>query len=265
MNSARNPAPNLPVAQQWYSLKKFGDSTLLKETFVAPLFQSNIWFIQGRACNVAIDSGLGLVPLRPVLAEANSRPITLALTHAHRDHIGGAHEFDHVCIHRLEAEDARTATDNLPLNVDLWPEHLADAFEQAGYECRCGMLSALPTTSFAWSDTELRPTSVNRELEEGDIIDLGDRAFEVLHLAGHSPGSVGFFERTTRTLYSGDAIYDGPLLYEIPGANLTHYRDTMERLMRLDIAEVRPGHGPVFGKARLIEIARTMLDLWEQL
>jgi len=43
-------------------------------------------------------------------------------------------------------------------------------------------------------------------VRDGDIIDLGDRAFEVLHLPGHSPGSIALFEAATKTLFSGDAI-----------------------------------------------------------
>ena len=44
---------------------------------------------------------------------------------------------------------------------------------------------------------------------------LGDRHFEVLHLPGHSPGSIGLWERRTGILFSGDALYDGPLLDEL--------------------------------------------------
>jgi glyoxylase-like metal-dependent hydrolase (beta-lactamase superfamily II) len=43
------------------------------------------------------------------------------------------------------------------------------------------------------------------------VIDTGDRHFEVLHLPGHSPGSIGLWEERSGTLFSGDAIYDGPL------------------------------------------------------
>jgi glyoxylase-like metal-dependent hydrolase (beta-lactamase superfamily II) len=52
------------------------------------------------------------------------------------------------------------------------------------------------------------------------VIDLCDRVFEVLHLPGHSPGSIGLWERQTGTLFSGDAIYDGPLLDELRDSNI---------------------------------------------
>ena len=47
------------------------------------------------------------------------------------------------------------------------------------------------------------------------MVDIGNRHFEVLHLPGHSPGSIGLWEEASGTLFSGDAVYDGPLLDEL--------------------------------------------------
>ena len=47
-----------------------------------------------------------------------------------------------------------------------------------------------------------------RSLEHGDMVDLGDRAFEVVHTPGHSPGGIGLFERRSGIFLSGDIIYD---------------------------------------------------------
>ena len=49
-------------------------------------------------------------------------------------------------------------------------------------------------------------------MTDGDVIDLGDRAFEVVHTPGHSPGGIGLFEAKTGIFLSGDIIYDGPLI-----------------------------------------------------
>jgi len=87
------------------------------------------------------------------------------------------------------------------------------------------------------------------------VVDLGDRAFEVLHLPGHSPGSIGLWEAATGTLFSGDAIYDGPLLDEIAGADIPAYRRTMERLLKLPVQVVHGGHDDSFGAERLAQIA----------
>ncbi|TIT32768.1 MAG: MBL fold metallo-hydrolase, partial [Mesorhizobium sp.] len=58
---------------------------------------------------------------------------------------------------------------------------------------------------------KILPAPAGRLLEGGDVVDLGDRAFEVIHTPGHSPGGIALFEKKTGILLSGDIIYDGPL------------------------------------------------------
>ena len=91
------------------------------------------------------------------------------------------------------------------------------------------------------------------------MIDLGNRQFEVLHLPGHSPGSIGLWEAASGTLFSGDAVYDGPLLDALHHSDRTAYARTMERLLSLPVQVVHAGHDPSFGRERLHEIARAYL------
>ena len=105
-----------------------------------------------------------------------------------------------------------------------------------------------------------KPARVTRLIDEGHIIDLGDRQFEVLHLPGHSPGSIGLWEAATGTLFSGDAVYDGPLLDELHHSNVADYCTTMQRLLELPVNVVHGGHYPSFGRERLQQIARAYLD-----
>ena len=84
--------------------------------------------------------------------------------------------------------------------------------------------------------------------------------FEVLHLAGHSPGSAGLWEAKTGTLFSGDAIYDGPLLDRLPESNIEDYLATMQRLQALPVSVVHAGHDPSFGRDRLIDITERFIE-----
>ncbi|WP_158967449.1 hypothetical protein [Paraglaciecola sp. L3A3] len=57
----------------------------------------------------------------------------------------------------------------------------------------------------------------------------------MLHLPGHLTGSIGLWEVKSRTLFSGDAIYDRSLLDEFPDANINDYLATIQRLIDLPI------------------------------
>ena len=91
------------------------------------------------------------------------------------------------------------------------------------------------------------------------MLDLGDRAFEVLHLPGHSPGSIGLWEAATGVLFSGDAVYDGPLLDELDGSDVVAYVATMRRLRELPVGVVHAGHEASFGRERLVELCDAYL------
>ena len=97
----------------------------------------------------------------------------------------------------------------------------------------------------------VRPAPANRIVDEGDVIDNGDRHFEVLHLPGHSPGSIDLCEEASATLFSGDAIYDGPLPDALPGSDIPAYVGTMPRLRELPVNVVHASHDPSFGRDRL--------------
>ncbi len=105
----------------------------------------------------------------------------------------------------------------------------------------------------------MRPAVPTRLVAEGSIVDTGDRSFEVLHLPGHSPGSIGLWEAATGILFSGDAIYDGPLLDQLARSNIADYIATMHRLRELPVRVVHAGHDPSFGRARLVELVDAYL------
>ena len=95
------------------------------------------------------------------------------------------------------------------------------------------MITALPHPGYDLSSFCVRAAPMVRAIIEGDVIDLGDRVFEVLHLPGHSPGGIGLLEKNTGTLFSGDLIYDGPLLDSLQSSSIPDYIRSFERLREL--------------------------------
>jgi glyoxylase-like metal-dependent hydrolase (beta-lactamase superfamily II) len=196
--------------------------------------------------------------LPAIFGSESRRSLVAVATHCHLDHIGGMYEVPERLAH--EAEVAVLAE---PVQVPLVGSDIDDdaraMLTEAGYPIGEFLLTAVPDSSFDLTAFRTVPTSATRHLVDGDVIDLGDRAFEVLHLPGHSPGSIGLWEPSTRTLFSGDAIYDGPLLDELPESNIEQYCETMRRLLDLPVSVVHAGHDPSFSRARLVEIATDYL------
>ncbi|WSV26244.1 hypothetical protein OG554_35785 [Streptomyces griseus] len=62
-------------------------------------------------------------------------------------------------------------------------------------------------------------------------------------------------EERTGVLFSGDAVYDGYLIDDLPDSDVPAYRRSMERLAQLDVSVVHPGHGRSFDQTRLRELA----------
>jgi glyoxylase-like metal-dependent hydrolase (beta-lactamase superfamily II) len=116
------------------------------------------------------------------------------------------------------------------------------------------LVDAVPAGEPLATMVRIAPVAVTHVLDEGDVIDLGDRAFEVLHLPGHSPGSIGLWDAASGALFSGDAVYDGPLLDELDGSDIDAYLATMDRLRALPVTVVHAGHEPSFGRRRLVEL-----------
>ena len=87
--------------------------------------------------------------------------------------------------------------------------------EQAGDHMHEPLFVTAQPPGFTAGSFRQQPCAQVSEIGEGDVVDLGDRAFEVVHLPGHSPGSIGLWDPSAGTLFSGDAIYDGPLLDEL--------------------------------------------------
>lgn len=247
---------DLTVAPRWFERKRVSDDiTLLWEPHVHPLVRCNIWHVCGREKDLLIDTGLGTASLKDEIEDLIDKPLAALATHIHFDHVGGLHEFDERIVHVDEAEGMADYQRFSGLSREALGSEVLEALAAAGYPIDDDFLiNAVPREGFSPDEFSITSTRATRIVGEGTEIDLGDRHFEVLHLPGHSPGSIGLWEEATGTLFSGDAIYDGPLLDELEGCDIPNYVATMKRLKELPVRVVHGGHDPSFGQERMIEI-----------
>jgi glyoxylase-like metal-dependent hydrolase (beta-lactamase superfamily II) len=233
------------AAGPWYEIQNIdhGLSRIL-ENHVAPWLRCNMWLIRGRERNLLIDSGMGLRPLKPEIVALGERPVAAVCTHSHFDHIGCAHEFDTRLGHHSEA--------SIYASPDL---DRSCASSWIGAE----LLTALPYEGYDLRQFRLTPAPLTGHLDDGDVLDTGDRVFNVLHLPGHSPGSIALYERAARTLFSGDVIYDGMLIDNAWHSDAETYRESLLRLKDLPVEQVHAGHEASFGRDRLHELIDSYL------
>jgi glyoxylase-like metal-dependent hydrolase (beta-lactamase superfamily II) len=252
------------VAGPWFRRETFADSvTLLSEPYVDAFARCNIWHVRGRERDLLIDTGLGICSLREAARDLFQRPVTAVITHSHFDHIGGAHEFAERWGHAEELAEMAAPSGFSGLTADALGQDVVAQLRRAGYAIPDALLSGLPHQAYRLEQFEIRSAPLTQTVEDGDVVQLGDRAFEVLHLPGHSPGSIGLLERATKTLFSGDAVYDGPLLFELPGSSIEAYARSLRRLLELDVDVVHAGHDESFGRAQLRAISEAYLRRWQ--
>jgi glyoxylase-like metal-dependent hydrolase (beta-lactamase superfamily II) len=108
----------------------------------------------------------------------------------------------------------------------------------------------LPPAPYQSATYVVKSAPATRLLDDGDMIDLGDRQFEVIHTPGHSPGGIALWEAATATLFSGDIVYDGPLIEDTYHADSIDYHRSMVRLYNLPVRVVHGGHFPSYDGAR---------------
>jgi glyoxylase-like metal-dependent hydrolase (beta-lactamase superfamily II) len=239
------------VAERWYEHETLEDGVFrITEPNVDPFLRANLFLVRGRDRDLLVDAGLGLASIREQLATLFDGPVVAVATHRHFDHTGGLHEFDEVVVHRDDADAVSNAEGFASLRIEDYPPE-----ELSGYEPPPSLLTALPRDGFDPASYAVTPVTPTRVVEEGDEIDLGDRRFEVLHLPGHAPGEIGLWEADTRTLYSGDCVYEsGVLLDELPESDVPAYVRSMIRLRDFPVRVVHGGHDDSFGRERLLEL-----------
>lgn len=231
----------LDVARNWYATHRIGDGiTHIHEMHVASWLRCNIWHVQGRDRDLIIDTGMGLRPLVDEIATLSERPVTAIMTHSHFDHAGGLCQFPDRCGHRAEADVIAHPT-------------ATNTVADVGF-VRAETFTALPYAGFSYDQFTVQPAPLTQLLDDGDVLDLGDRVLHVLHLPGHSPGSIALYEAATGTLFSGDVIYDGALIDDLYHSDAEQLRASHARLKELPVTTVHAGHYPSFGRDRMTQI-----------
>ena len=231
--------------EDWYRIRHVGDDvTHVDEPHIEEFYRCNIWHVRGRDRDMLVDSGMGVVSLREHVPVVTEKACLAVASHTHFDHIGCHHEFADRAVHSAEADLLARPT---RANTLADPYVTDDIF------------TALPPEPYVSAEYAVAKAPATRLVEDGDIIDLGDRHFEVIHTPGHSPGGIALWEAASGILFSGDIVYDGPLIEDTYHANAADYLASMKRLLDVPVRIVHGGHFPSYNGDRHRAIIRAWL------
>jgi glyoxylase-like metal-dependent hydrolase (beta-lactamase superfamily II) len=137
----------------------------------------------------------------------------LIATHGHPDHFEASSRFHdqrtYIAMHEEE---------------EAFIQHIGPAFYQA-----MGMI--------------MPKFRVDFHLQEGDLI-LGSKRLQVIHTPGHSPGAISIYWPEARVLITGDVAFkEGVGRTDFPGCSGAALKESILRLMGLDVEYLLPGHG----------------------
>ena len=93
----------------------------------------------------------------------------------------------------------------------------------------------------------VNPIEPGNVLNEGDTVTFGNTVLHVLHIPGHSPGSLVFWNKEQKCVFTGDVIFQGSYgRTDFPDGNhealMTGIRTKL--LTMPDDTVIYPGHGP---------------------
>ncbi len=225
------------------------------------------WLVQGVDRAVLLDTGMGVVPIRPVAEQLTNRPITVINTHYHFDHVGGNREFDEIAIHEVGA----------PLIEMDYPKELCEAYlDYAHRQLEAAQVYRVLDKEFFWlltAESDPRPfpdtfdgarwriasSKATKKLTDGDRIDLGQRELTVLFTPGHSPDCICLMDERNGLLFGGDTINAGPIYAHFPDSDVSALARSTARLAELaDSVRLLTSHhyGRVLAEPQLLhEIA----------
>ncbi len=180
--------------------------------------------IVGKHHALLFDTGYGYGDLKAVVRSITDKPLYVLNSHGHVDHACGNEAFGGAYIH--------------PLDMALCREHNGPQMRRAELD-----VAEVPAVFDLDAHLRLGPGEL-KPVGEGDRFDLGGITLEVLHLPGHTAGSIGLWCLEKKLLYVGDAMNCFMWLFLPEARSLGTYIQTLHKAAALPFTRMIQSHEP---------------------
>jgi cyclase len=203
---------------------------------------------------VAIDTTSCPADMQALLDAADVSPADVCLvinTHSHSDHTWGNQLFDCPILAHKVCRETMVANLEGPWNLEAIRAQIAEREKsepQWAQDMRAkieGLEITLPTQTFE---------------ERRDLV-VGGIEIQVIHLDAHTPDSIVVWVPQSRTLWTGDLIFEGRYPF-IGDADIPEWISVLKQLPAFGAETVVPGHGRLCGKETMAALAKYLHGTW---
>lgn len=156
----------------------------------------------------------------------------IIMTHTHLDHSG--------CLPEILRD--------LP-HIELWVHiiegiQLEEGDERTVYGM--DMFKIMCQGQYGLKDGDYK-MKVHRKLNEGEELNVGSMTWKVLHIPGHSVGSIALYQADEKILIPGDVVYADHAIgrYDLYGADPAQHLNSLNLLSEMDVKMLLPGHNRI--------------------
>jgi glyoxylase-like metal-dependent hydrolase (beta-lactamase superfamily II) len=231
------------VPRDWFHVAEIEPGVVL----VSEPSHVNSWLVQGSERSILIDTGLGVADIAAAVHSVADTPVDVVNSHSHFDHVGGNASFERRAIHRLG--ETRLAAGYSPELLAAYAGAVAGVneawhrFREADREFRMvgpdEIVRPWPPDGFDLEAWRVEPPPPTGLLEDGDVLDLGDRSLRVLHTPGHAPDHVCLLDERAGILIAQDQVYYGRHLVYFEDSSIEDWARTARWLANELVGEIR--------------------------
>lgn len=203
---------------------------MIIETFVITPFQQNtrVLVCEETRKAICIDPGEQSDAIVSFIKDNSYELQAITLTHGHFDHVGGTTALHksfpqvEIFLHK-DDEDLYYSLPEQPLFLGI-PRH------------------QLKVLGFEYEN----PPQLTRNWTDGEVYEVGNLRFKILHCPGHTRGHIVMAEETEKKVFVGDCLFEGSIgRTDLPGGNFEQLMDSINsKILTLgDDFTVYSGHG----------------------